>query len=231
MRLILSSTAVVATVVATLALAPKTFAQTAPSASPKSDYNVEDVVKGFAQKPPPGTADQCNPDADGVCQPSKDSRGFSLEDSSGPAPPVGAKPKATSPSRTQVATAGHHHQRAPIGATAPVSRHDLLISFRTGSSELTDRSKSNARVFVEAMKRPELSGAIFEIGGHTDASGSPDRNRILAKERADAVRQFMIEQGADPDHLKAVGYGSDQPTDSKHPEAAVNRRVEARRLS
>jgi outer membrane protein OmpA-like peptidoglycan-associated protein len=229
--MILSSTAVIAMCAATLAIAPKSLAQSAPSAASKSDYSVEDVVKGFAQKPAPGAADQCNPDADGVCQPSKDSRGFSLEDSSAPASPVGAKPKPTPSSRVQVATAGHHHERAAVEPAATVSRHDLLINFRTGSTELTDRSKSNARVFVEALKRPELSGATFEIGGHTDATGSPDRNRILAKQRADAVRQYMIEQGADPDHLKSVGYGSDQPADSKHPDAAVNRRVEARRLS
>ncbi|HEY5290588.1 MAG TPA: OmpA family protein, partial [Caulobacteraceae bacterium] len=88
-----------------------------------------------------------------------------------------------------------------------------------------------ARVFANAMRRPELASASFEIAGHTDATGSPARNRILAQQRADAVRQFMIEQGADATRLKAVGYGSDQPADSKNPDAAVNRRVEARRLS
>ncbi|MGH7023946.1 MAG: OmpA family protein [Caulobacteraceae bacterium] len=208
-------------------------AQPAPAsgtgASAQSDYSADDVVKSFAQKPAPGAA-ACNPDADGVCQPSKDSRGFSLEDSF-PAPAVGAKPRAVASPRTRVASVHHHRAREPMMAASPVSRRDLLINFRLGSSELTDRSKANARVFVSAMSRPELAGATFEIGGHTDASGSPARNRVLAQERAEAVRQYMVEQGADPSRLKAVGYGSDQPADAKHPDAAVNRRVEARRLS
>ncbi|MGA2952169.1 MAG: OmpA family protein [Caulobacteraceae bacterium] len=218
-----------------IALAGGAAAQPAqPPAGSQGDYSVEDVVKGFSQKPP--AADKCNPDADGVCQPSKDSRGFSLEDSSTPAPPIGAhapaatKSHAPAPSRTRVATVERRHEEAAVSTTS-ASRRDLLISFRSGSSELTDRSKTNARTFVAALNRPELAGASFEIGGHTDATGSPARNRILAQQRADAVRQFMIDQGADPNRLKSVGYGSDQPADPKNPDAAVNRRVEARRLN
>lgn len=222
---------ILAAIGVSVAFAAGAGAQTAPpKASSSGDYSVEDVVKGFSQKPVSAPTDQCNPDADGVCQPSKDSRGFSLEDSA-PAPPIGAKAKTAAPSRVHVATAGRRRAAEPQFAPPPVSRRDLLISFRTGSSELTDRSKANARTFVTAMNRPELSDATFEIGGHTDATGSPARNRILAQQRADAVRQFMTEQGADPNRLKAVGYGSDQPVDAKNPDAAVNRRVEARRLN
>jgi outer membrane protein OmpA-like peptidoglycan-associated protein len=227
MRGILTSAAVF------MVVATGATAQTGqPSSGSKGDYSVEDVVKGFSQKP--AANDACHPDADGVCQPSKDSRGFSLEDST-PAPPVGAHAAATvkvrtpAASRTRVATVERRRQPEPMAA--PVSRRDLLISFRSGSSELTERSKTNARTFVAAMNRPELAGATFEIGGHTDATGSPARNRVLAQQRADAVRQFMVDQGADGARLKAVGYGSDQPADPNNPDAAVNRRVEARRLN
>ncbi|HEY7900862.1 MAG TPA: OmpA family protein [Caulobacteraceae bacterium] len=224
-------------VCATAMLALTAFGTAAQSTSSQAsqagaDYSADDVVKSFSQKPAPVARDACNPDADGVCQPSKDSRGFSLEDA-GPAPPVGARAAAPARAETAAVSTRRHLRRAPRRtlAAAPAARRDLLITFKVGSSELTERSKANANVFVSAMKRPELADAVFEIGGHTDASGSPDRNKILAEQRAEAVRRYMVDQGANPDRLKAVGYGSDQPADAKHPDAAVNRRVEARRLS
>ncbi len=74
---------------------------------------------------------------------------------------------------------------------------------------------------------------LIEVAGHTDRRGDPDYNMMLSKERAKAVREFLIERGNIPGaRLSAEGYGETEPlidedTDDAH---AQNRRVEFRIL-
>lgn len=106
----------------------------------------------------------------------------------------------------------------------------MLITFKVGSSELTEQAKSNASVFAKALSAPQLSGLKFQIEGHTDARGLPDSNMVLSKARADAVMSFLVAQGVDPSRLQSVGYGSDKPLDGVDARSPSNRRVEARKL-
>lgn len=60
-----------------------------------------------------------------------------------------------------------------------------------------------------------LCGAYkIEIGEHTDTRGSDSYNLQLSRQRADAIRDYMIERGVSEDVLKAVGYGEAQPIDN-----------------
>lgn len=54
----------------------------------------------------------------------------------------------------------------------------------------------------------------IEIGEHTDTRGSDSYNLQLSRQRADAIRDYMIERGVSEDVLKAVGYGEAQPIDN-----------------
>jgi outer membrane protein OmpA-like peptidoglycan-associated protein len=54
----------------------------------------------------------------------------------------------------------------------------------------------------------------IEIGEHTDTRGSDSYNLQLSRQRADAIRDYMIERGVSEDVLKAVGYGEAQPIDT-----------------
>ncbi|MFV0237349.1 MAG: OmpA family protein [Flavobacteriales bacterium] len=49
--------------------------------------------------------------------------------------------------------------------------------------------------------------AIFVLEGHTDARGSNSYNQKLSQRRADAIRKYLITQGADASRLSAVGKG------------------------
>ena len=71
-----------------------------------------------------------------------------------------------------------------------------------------------------------------EVGGHTDSSGSAELNRNLSQQRAESVRQYLIDRGVDPAQVTAVGYGEDYPRDdnSTREGRANNRRVELKRL-
>jgi OmpA-OmpF porin, OOP family len=50
-----------------------------------------------------------------------------------------------------------------------------------------------------------------EVQGHTDNSGTPDHNKILSDQRAEAVRAWLVQHGAQSDRLVARGYGQDKP--------------------
>jgi OmpA-OmpF porin, OOP family len=68
----------------------------------------------------------------------------------------------------------------------------------------------------------------LSIEGHTDNTGSAERNKALSTERANAVMLALVSTGIGKDSLKAAGFGADKPLVTNDSEAnkAKNRRVE-----
>ena len=210
---------------ATLAM---TLAGGALAADPPAQYKPEDVVAAYGQRAdaacPAGTV----PADNGTCDPTVNTRGFSLASpGAGAAPPKrGAATRASGQTRMSSASVRPSAPLRPRGAPG-----DLLINFELGSANLTPQGRSNAESFASALKAPALSNARFALGGHTDASGSAQTNDALSQARAEAVKGFLVAQGVDAGRLDVQGYGSARPVDARHPKAAINRRVEALRLN
>jgi len=104
------------------------------------------------------------------------------------------------------------------------------IRFASGKAALTAGSTPVLQEIANALKaNPRLKA---EIQGHTDSRGSLALNEHLSQERADAVRNYLIEQGIAPQRLTARGYGPHKPIVSNDTEAgrAQNRRVELKPL-
>lgn len=76
----------------------------------------------------------------------------------------------------------------------------------------------------------ENKGIEAEIIGHTDSDGDAEANRILSQNRAEALRQYLIENGVESWRIKATGKGESDPvTDNSTAEGrAMNRRVEVK---
>ncbi|NIT61304.1 MAG: OmpA family protein, partial [Aliifodinibius sp.] len=53
----------------------------------------------------------------------------------------------------------------------------------------------------------QIPGLEIELGGHTDAVGSDAYNQNLSEQRANAVRDYLLENGINPDVVVAKGYG------------------------
>ncbi len=68
----------------------------------------------------------------------------------------------------------------------------------------------------------------IRIEGHTDSRGRDAYNLRLSQKRAEAVRDYLIQQGIDPSRLEAVGFGETRPIASNATAVGreANRRVE-----
>ncbi len=75
-------------------------------------------------------------------------------------------------------------------------------------------------------------GLRIEVQGHTDSTGTAERNRALSLERAEAVVSALRLYGVDAGRLDARGFGPDQPLGDNATDAGrqQNRRVELVRL-
>lgn len=71
-------------------------------------------------------------------------------------------------------------------------------------------------------------GTYLLIEGHCDERGPESYNFALGAQRANAVRNLLIDQGVNPDHLFTISYGKDRPILLEHHEECwrKNRRAE-----
>lgn len=100
------------------------------------------------------------------------------------------------------------------------------ILFPTNGTELSNSAKTELAKFAQSLKQyPETNVQIF---GYTDNTGSYEVNQRVATGRADAVYNFLVQQGVNFDRLKAMGIPmADYVASNDTPQGrAQNRRVE-----
>jgi outer membrane protein OmpA-like peptidoglycan-associated protein len=102
------------------------------------------------------------------------------------------------------------------------------ILFSKGAPDLKKDSYPLLNAIVAVLK--EFPTAKFRLEGHADSEGSVSPNIKLSQDRADSVRNFLIENGVAADRLTAVGFGESKPIDTNDTEKgkARNRRVEVK---
>ena len=109
----------------------------------------------------------------------------------------------------------------------PAVRFSLpTAAFRLGSAELPEMLRAQLDRFAEVLRGKRGSGRVVRIEGHADATGGEDINLPLSQKRAEAVKDYLVKNGADPGMLQAVGMGSKALKVAANPAAAENRRVE-----
>ena len=102
------------------------------------------------------------------------------------------------------------------------------ILFNTGKSSF---QKQTLPVLVSiAAILKENPSAKFSITGHTDTTGKAEFNLKLSKERASAVKNYLISNGISADRLTSDGFGDTQPIDDNKSSKGRtnNRRVEVK---
>lgn len=118
-----------------------------------------------------------------------------------------------------------------VVATAPQPSMDLFVQFAFNSADLLPQGRRQLDELAKALNNRSLQKWGFELAGHTDAVGSADYNIGLSLERANAVKHYLVvKHGLNPERLQPLGLGFSRPAKPSDPTAAVNRRVEVRRV-
>ena len=106
-----------------------------------------------------------------------------------------------------------------------VALHHIYFDF--GTSHLTGESIPELELIRTLLKRnPRMR---IEIAGHTDSVGDEATNNWLSKQRAEAVKAWLVQNNINGQRLVANGYGASQPLASNDDEAEgreLNRRIE-----
>ncbi|MDD4108365.1 MAG: OmpA family protein, partial [Prolixibacteraceae bacterium] len=100
--------------------------------------------------------------------------------------------------------------------------HLYNIYFGIDSFSILPESEPELMKLVDFLnKNPQLK---VEIQGHTDDTGSEEKNLILSERRAHSVVEFLVAKGTDESGLEWKGYGETRPV-------ADNEDAEGRRLN
>jgi OmpA-OmpF porin, OOP family len=103
------------------------------------------------------------------------------------------------------------------------------VFFQTGKAVIEKKSYDLLKEVADAIiNSPKIKKVYIE--GHTDNVGNRNLNLRLSQQRADSVRDFLIEEGVDAKKLDSKGFGPDKPVQSNRTKQgrAKNRRVEFR---
>jgi outer membrane protein OmpA-like peptidoglycan-associated protein len=100
------------------------------------------------------------------------------------------------------------------------------VLFASGQTSLVEGAISSLEEVVDLLQTEP--GKKIRVEGHTDSSGEAQANIQLSQQRADAVRQALIDLGVAEDRITAAGMGEDFPIASNEDAAgqARNRRVD-----
>ncbi|MBI4640096.1 MAG: OmpA family protein [Candidatus Tectomicrobia bacterium] len=99
------------------------------------------------------------------------------------------------------------------------------ITFQPEKAKLSEESK---KVLDRAVELLQVNPTwLLRIEGHTDSMGDEKFNLTLSRERAESVRDYLIERGIDPGRLQAIGFGEQFPLapNTTAEGRAANRRI------
>lgn len=99
------------------------------------------------------------------------------------------------------------------------------LEFELGKSTIASKSFSTLDRVAALLVEKNFS---LKLAGHTDNSGSMALNLKLSKNRAEAVKAYLVSKGANASRIEATGYGPNQPIASNATAEGrqLNRRVE-----
>jgi OmpA-OmpF porin, OOP family len=85
----------------------------------------------------------------------------------------------------------------------------FTLQFEPGTSTLTSDSQNQLPAILE--QATARAGGEIQVVGHTDRTGSPQANDTLSLQRAQAVRNLLIQRGFEPALVEAIGRGEREP--------------------
>jgi len=99
------------------------------------------------------------------------------------------------------------------------------LEFDLGKATIREKSFPSLDRVAELLVNKNFS---LKLAGHTDNTGSDALNLKLSKDRAEAIKAYLVSKGANASRVEATGYGETQPiaTNATAEGRQQNRRVE-----
>ncbi len=118
---------------------------------------------------------------------------------------------------------------APVAEPLKITLEDIHFDF--DKATLTKEAREILARDIATLK--ENPGVNVQIEGHTCAHGSEDYNMALGERRANAVKEYLVNEGIAADRMTTISYGETRlampeiptPKNKQSKEAKANRRV------
>ena len=109
-----------------------------------------------------------------------------------------------------------------------------IIRFDLGEVGPSEEAREELRVAAQRLTDIDPETYVVLVEGHSDATGPADLNLRISRQRAQAVADFLMDEGVDPALIQVGAFGPDLPVaanvledGSDHPTGRrFNRRVE-----
>ena len=109
---------------------------------------------------------------------------------------------------------------------------NVVIGFPDGGAELDDAAKAALTLVLETEQL--ATGAPIVLRGHSDAGGTDAANEKASRDRAEAVRDWLSDNGVAEDRMSIIAFGEQNPVEPNalpngepnEEGRAANRRVE-----
>jgi outer membrane protein OmpA-like peptidoglycan-associated protein len=100
------------------------------------------------------------------------------------------------------------------------------LTFESGRSHLDPRSQDIVVRIGQILNQHSSARILLE--GHTDSVGSSEVNLKISQDRAQSVKDMLVDQGVDANRIEVAGRGDSQPFVQNDTEAnrQLNRRIE-----
>lgn len=128
------------------------------------------------------------------------------------------------------------------GCPLPVNKPDVKVYVTEEDRKIVKEAIKNLEFdFGKATLRPRSFPSLdrvarllteknfsLKLAGHTDNVGSTEANLKLSKARAESIKTYLVDKGANASRIEATGYGKSQPIATNKTAAGrqQNRRVE-----
>ncbi|MBV2359641.1 substrate-binding domain-containing protein [Thalassococcus sp. CAU 1522] len=128
--------------------------------------------------------------------------------------------------------AGFAELQRMVTTLKPMRRLTTSFRFEAGSARLDAQSRSNVQQLARSLEQRDYDGRTLVFVGFSDGQGPAEANLEIARKRAQAVREAVLEaaEDADPDqitiHTEAFGEAMPMACDDTGWGRQVNRRVE-----
>jgi OOP family OmpA-OmpF porin len=104
---------------------------------------------------------------------------------------------------------------------------DQVVEFEIDSFALTAKGRAVLDEVLSTLESAPDDIRVL-ITGHTDDQGDRAENQVLSEQRAQAVLDYLVAAGQDPERFDTIGYGETRPIATNETEEgrARNRRIE-----